>query len=214
MKALRIGIIGMVLLMLLLSISAVYSQQTNGSDQTLINSLDQLRVEMLQKLCAIIPVKEHFASIEATGAKSCAQNGVLKSCTYTFSTGQVLSETKDASGYLVNDSFQDPINHLVLNTEYTLYNRPLCYTLIDTLKLVVLKVCYACGNNTTCMCTSWQNQTLRNYTSGDTLLVKANCCGNIIKMSYEKDPGMAFARKVSGENNILPQTMNVAEFSL
>lgn len=168
----------------------MYSQQASTSDQQIINNLNQLRMELLQKLIATIPVKVHFSMNEAAAVQKCNNKGVLRSCTFTFKTGEVLSETKDDRGYLINDSFQDPANHVVLNTEYTLYNRPLCYTLIDTLKQVGIEVCYPCHNNTTDI--FWTNQTVRDYKTGDTLIVTLDCCGNVTNVAYEKLPGMAF----------------------
>ena len=190
MKNKRAGLLCVILMMLLLSISTAYSQQSSASDQQIIKDLNQLRMELLQKLIAIIPVKVHFSMNEAAAVQNCTK-GVIKSCTYTFKTGEVLSETKDNRGYLINDSFQDPANHLILSTEYTIYNRPFCYTLIDTLKQVGIKVCYPCHNNTTDIV--WTNQTVRDYKTGNTLIATLNCCGNITSVSYEKLPGMAFA---------------------
>jgi len=192
MKNTRAGLLCVVLLMLLLSISTVYSQQSSVSDQQIINNLNQLRMELLQKLIATIPVKVQFSMNEAAAVQNCINKGVLRSCTYAFKTGEVLSETKDERGYLINDSFQDPANHVVLNTEYTLYNRPLCYTLIDTMKQVGIKVCNSCQNNTTDIL--WTNQTVRDYKTGDTLIVTLDCCGNSISTKYEKLPGLAFAQ--------------------
>jgi hypothetical protein len=86
------------------------------------------------KLVATIPAKFHFSMNEAAAVQNCNNKGGLKFCIHTFKTGEVLSETTNERGYLINDSFQDPSSHIVLNTEYTIYNRPICYTLIDTLE--------------------------------------------------------------------------------
>ncbi len=208
----KAGLLCIVLLMLLLSISPVYSQQASASDQQVINNLSQLRTELLQKLVATIPAKFHFSMNEAAAVQSCNNKGGLRFCTYTFKTGEVLSETTNQRGYLINDSFQDPSSHIVLNTEYTLYNRPLCYTLIDTLEQVGIKVCNPCNNNTVSI--SWTNQTVRDYKTGDTLILTLNCCScEPINVAYEKLPGMAFRAIISEGSSSVPQTVNVGEIS-
>jgi hypothetical protein len=212
MKNTRTGLLCIVLLMLLLSISTVYSQQASASDKQVVNNLSQLRMELLQKLVATIPVKFHFSMNEAAAVQNCKNKGGLKFCTYTFKTGEVLSETTNERGYLINDSFQDPSSHIVLNTEYTLYNRPLCFTLIDTLEQVGIKVCNPCNNNT--ISTSWTNQTVRDYKTGDTLILTFNCCNCEPKdVAYEKLPGMAFRDVISEGSSSVPQTVNVGEIS-
>lgn len=186
-----------VLLMLLLSISMTNAQDQNTStDQQgnltdTINNLEQMRLILLEKLVATIPVKEHFASIKATASSDCNQKELPNTCTYTFQGGQTLTEARDSSGYLLTDSFVDNTTHLQLDTEYTVYNRPQCYTLIDSLLQVSLQVCYPCANNTTSII--WLNQTVTNITTGDSLTWTANCCGNITKRTYSKVPGRPFA---------------------
>jgi hypothetical protein len=198
--------------MLLLSISTVYSQQANASDKPVVNNLNQLRTELLQKLVATIPVKFHFSMNEAAAVQNCNNKGGLKFCTYTFKTGEVLSETTNERGYLINDSFQDPSSHIVLNTEYTIYNRPICFTLIDTLEQVGIKVCNPCNNNTISI--SWTNQTVRDYKTGDTLILTLNCCScDPINAAYEKLPGMAFQAIISEGYSGVPQTGNIGEIS-
>ena len=161
----KAGLLCIVLLMLLLSISTAYCQQASASDQQIIDNLSQLRMELLQKLVATIPVKFHFSMNEAAAVQNCNNKGGLRFCTYTFKTGEVLSETTNERGYLINDSFQDPSSHIVLNTEYTIYNRPICFTLIDTLEQVGIKVCNPCNNNTISI--SWTNQTILDYKTGE-----------------------------------------------
>lgn len=186
MKHMRIKIIGIALLMLLFSISTVYGQQENKTAE-IINSLEQMRPVMLEKLVATIPVKEKFALNKGAATSSCNKEKAPNTCTYKFDSGEVLSETLDAGGYLVTDSFEDKVNNLRLDTEYTIYNRPMCYTFIDMLLNLSLKVCYPCDNNTTSIL--WQNQTLTNYTTGDTLTWTVDCCGSITKRIFTLGPG-------------------------
>jgi hypothetical protein len=197
MLRIRMRGISIVLLMLLFSISMTSGQDQNStSDQqqadltNTINNLEQMRLVLLEKLVAIIPVKEQFASSKLAASSDCNQKDLPNACTYTFKDGQTLAETKDSGGYLLTDSFKDNTTHLQLDTEYTVYNRAVCYTLIDDLLQVSLKVCYPCQNNTTSIV--WLNQTATNITTGDTLTWTANCCGNITKRTYSKVPGRPF----------------------
>lgn len=189
--------ISIVLLMLLFSISMTCGQDQNSTtDQqqadltNTINNLEQMRLVLLEKLVAIIPVKEQFARNKGDASSNCNQLELPNECTYTFKSGQTLVETKDSGGYLLTDSFKDNATHLQLDTEYTIYNRAVCYTLIDDLLQVRLKVCYPCQNNTTSIV--WLNQTVTNITTGDTLTWTVNCCGNITKRTYSKIPGRPF----------------------
>ena len=189
MKHMRIKIMGIALLMLLFSVSTVYGQQENKTAE-IINNLEQMRPAMLEKLVATIPVKEKFALNKGAATSSCNKENAPNACTYKFESGEVLNETLDAGGYLVTDSFEDKANNLRLDTEYTIYNRPTCYTFIDTLLQLSLKVCYPCDNNTTSIV--WLNQSLANYTTGDTLTWTVNCCGSITKSIFTLGPGMPF----------------------
>jgi hypothetical protein len=198
MMSLRIKGIGIVLLMLFLTVSVTCGlDQKNTTDQQqisltdTINNLEQMRLIMLEKLVAVIPIKENYASEKATASSDCNQVELPNACTYTFKGGQTLAETRDANGYLLTDSFKDNTTHLQLDTEYTIYSRPQCYSLIDGLLQISLKVCYPCANNTTSI--SWMNQTEMNITTGDTLTWTVNCCGNITKRTYSKVPGRPFA---------------------
>jgi len=189
--------ISIVLLMLLFSISMTCGQDQNDTtDQqqadltNTINNLEQMRLVLLEKLVAIIPVKEQFAQNKGDASSNCNQLELPNACTYTFKGGQTLVEAKDSGSYLLTDSFKDNTTHLQLDTEYTVYNRAVCYTLIDDLLQVSLKVCYPCENNTTSIV--WLNQTVTNITTGDTLTWTANCCGNITKRTYSKIPGRPF----------------------
>ena len=186
MKHMRIKIMGIALLMLLFSVSTIYGQQVDKSAE-IINNLEQMRPVMLEKLVATIPVKEKFARNKGAATSSCNKETAPNTCTYKFETGEFLSETLNAGGYLVTDRFEDKANNLILETEYTIYNRPMCYTFIDTLLNLSLKVCYPCDNNTTSIV--WLNQTLANYTTGDTLTWTVNCCGSITKRIFTLGPG-------------------------
>jgi hypothetical protein len=199
MLSMKVKGISIVILMLLFSISTTCGQDQNNttteqqqSDLTgTISNLEQMRLILLQKLVAIIPVKENFASRKATASSECNQNDLPNTCTYTFKSGQNLTEARDSGGYLLTDSFQDKTTNMQLDTEYTIYNRPQCYTLIDNLLQVSLQVCYPCANNTTSIV--WLNQTVTNITTGDSLTWTANCCGNITSRTYSKVPGRPFA---------------------
>ena len=194
MVSMKMKSIGIALLMLLSCVFVALGQDQNKTEDqqqtdltNTINNLEQMRIILLEKLVAIIPVKEQFASNKAAASSSCNQKDYPNTCTYKFNGGQTLVETRDSSGYLLTDSFTDDTTHLQLETEYTIYNRPVCYTLIDQLLQVSLKVCYPCENNTTSII--WLNQTVTNITTGDTLTWTANCCGNITKRTYSKVPG-------------------------
>ena len=178
MKHMRIKIMGIALLMLLFSVSTIYGQQVDKSAE-IINNLEQMRPVMLEKLVATIPVKEKFARNKGAATSSCNKETAPNTCTYKFATGEFLSETINAGGYLVTDRFEDEANNLILETEYTIYNRPLCYNFTDTLLTLSLKVCYPCANNTTSI--EWINQTLTNYTTNNTLTWTLDCCGSIKK---------------------------------
>jgi hypothetical protein len=198
MFSMKVKGISIVILMLLFGISTTCGQDQNNttteqqqSDLTgTISNLEQMRLILLQKLVAIIPVKQSFASKKASASSECNQNDLPNTCTYTFKSGQTLTEAKDLGGYLLTDSFQDKTTNMQLDTEYTIYNRPQCYTLIDNLLQVSLQVCYPCANNTTSIL--WLNQTVTNITTGDSLTWTANCCGNITSRTYSKVPGRPF----------------------
>ncbi|HUS75053.1 MAG TPA: hypothetical protein VMY43_03495 [Methanothrix sp.] len=186
MKHMRIKIMGIALLMLLFSVSTVYGQQENKTSE-IINNLEQMRPIMLEKLVATISVSEQFALNKGAATSSCNKENAPNTCTYKFESGEVLSETLDASGYLVTDSFEDDANNRRLDTEYTTYNRSMCYTFMDTLLQLSLKVCYPCAYNTTS--TVWLNQTLMNYTTGDTITWTLDCDGSITKRIFTLGPG-------------------------
>jgi hypothetical protein len=186
MKHIRIKIMGIALLMLLFSISTVYGQQDNKTTE-IINNLEQMRPAMLEKLVAAISVKEKFALNKGAATSSCNKENAPNTCTYKFESGEVLNETIDASGYLVTDGFEDKTNDKRLDTEYTIYNRSMCYTFIDALLQLSLKVCSPCPNNTTSIV--WLNQTLMNYTTGDTITWTVNCDGSIAERIFTLGPG-------------------------
>jgi hypothetical protein len=198
MKHMRIKIMGIALLMLLFSVSTIYGQQVDKSAE-IINNLEQMRPVMLEKLVATIPVKEKFARNKGAATSSCNKETAPNTCTYKFESGEFLSETLNAGGYLVTDRFEDKANNLILETEYTIYNRPLCYNFTDTLLTLSLKVCYPCANNTTSI--EWINQTLTNYTTNNTLTWTLDCCGSIKKRILAAPKPMPVAVTVGTSDN-------------
>jgi hypothetical protein len=186
MNGVRIEVISILLLMLLMSISAVTCQNAssqNVSDQKVIDDLNSMRLRLLTILDATIPEKDHF---DKTGSVQNTVNiAAGKIITYKDKNGRVLVEMIDNRDELLNDTFQDPSTNLVLDTEYAAYKWPLCCTLVDTKNQEQLKVCYRCNDSQV-----WQNQTVWDLKTGNILTVKQNCCCDITESALQKRPGL------------------------
>ena len=203
MRGARICIIGITLLVLM-SVSAVNCQNgpsQNVSDQKIIEDLNNMRLRLLTVLDATIPVKDHF---DKTGSTFNSVNKAAgKINTYKDKNGRVLAEMMDSSNILLKDTFEDPATNIVLDTDYVVYREPLCCTLIDTKNQEQLKVCYRCNEtrvwqNQTIWSGVWMNQTVWDLKTGNMLIVKLNCCGNITESALQKrqglDPGATFCQ--------------------
>ena len=204
MRGARISIIGIALL-LLMSVSAVNCQNgpsQNVSDQKIISDLNDMRLKLLTVLDATIPVKDHF---DKTGSTLNSVNKAAgKINTYMDKNGKVLAEMMDSSNILLNDTFEDPSTNIVLDTDYAINREPLCSTLTDTKNQEQLKVCDRCN-----VTSVWQNQTVWDLKTGNVLVVKSDCSGNITESALQKRQGLPPAAPVQAEQgNPLGTSLN------
>lgn len=186
MKAVRIEVIGIVLLVLLMSIFGANCQNASGqnvSDQKVIEDLNNMRLRLLTILDATIPEKDHFDKVGSI--QNTVNIAAGKIITYKDKNGRILVEMIDNRNELLNDTFQDPSTNLVLDTEYAAYKWPLCCTLVDTKNQEQLNVCYRCNDSQV-----WQNQTVWDLKTGNILMVKQNCCCDITESALQKRPGL------------------------
>lgn len=172
---------GIILLMLLMNVSVVYSQ----SDQAIIDELLQKRNRLIAEMNAEIFVKEAFDKAGATKELTTTEK------IFTGMDGKVLKEVYDSNGNLLMDDFTNPEHNMTLSTNYTINMGVICRTLLNYEQQDKLRVCNPCPiialqNNSTLVIQaetltygSYQDQTVWDLITGNILRIKVDCCGNI-----------------------------------
>jgi hypothetical protein len=179
MKGMRIGAIGIIFIVMLMSVSIVYSQV----DPALMVKLEKERNNLTAEMNAEILIKESFGKLGAT--KVCTAT----ECTWTGADGRILKEVYDKDGNLLMDVFTDPKFKMELTTEYTINQGVICRILLNIDKQLRLKLCNPCPlveSNQTATKTygAFQDQFFIDVITGDALQIKANCCGAALTKGY------------------------------
>lgn len=186
MKFFKIGAICVIFVMMLMSISVVYSQD----DQAIIAGLLEKRNRLTAEMNAEILVKDAFNKA-GTGVSKGACSAT--ECTWTGANGKVLKEIYDGSGNLISDVFTDPEFQMVLTTNYTVNRGIICRTLLNEKEEDKLKLCNPCPmerlENLTIMQDTqqywaFQDQWVWDLKKNYLLRLKVNCCGVILTQGW------------------------------